>query len=113
MAVMLGVLSTTESECIPFCNLVQRVVDAVAVADDSAFVDMAACENDLGHNRRVAVGLALLVDRLKLSIGESSDHHKAHPVSVLKFLEISANQRWRFFRKRQQCRYVSYTSPHC
>ena len=97
----------------PVRNLVQRVVDGVAVADDAAFVNVTAYENDLGHNRRVAVGMAVLVDRLKLSIGKSSDHHKAHPVSVLKFLEISANQRWRFFRKRQQCHYVSYWSPHC
>lgn len=83
-------------------DLVDYVINCVAVANDPAVVDVAADKNDLGHNRRARVmGEAMFVDRVKLCIGESSNDHGANSLSVLNIFEIGANERGRSFSRKR------------
>ena len=59
------------------CDLVEYVINGVTVFDNPAVVNVSAKKKNLGNHGRVALGVALLVDRLQLGVCQYSNRNSA------------------------------------
>jgi len=73
-------------------DLVDHVIDCVAIAQHSASVNMLSKEDDFRLQGRIARSIANLIDRFQLRIGKAANRDKSSFLPLLDCFKVGANQ---------------------